>query len=374
MNKILSFLYVFLMVLLISCKTETSEDSSIGDGNIENANVYLLGIDSYWKNGKQYKLNIPEGYNDVNTKKIIASNGKVFVTGSFYIQNDDGISQSEKMCYWQDGNFNTFSSDNTINIRNVFVSNGNMYASSFGGYWWIGKTQNKIPSDKSSIYDLFVYNNTVYMSGYNYDNSNWVACYWMNNNKFVLSTPKNYYSPSASGVFVDGGNVYCCGDYLGKVHYWINGTMFNIETPTVNRYETNDIIVSAGKIFIFGSFSHATEGGIVTPCYWEDGILKLLPTGTNMAINPIVYNGKVYTFDNEWPMGKANYFINGETFPIDPLLDYTRANSIFIFNDDVFITGGYYDNNFQYQPCYWINGIKRINLNYSIKDIFIEQK
>lgn len=371
-NKL--FIIIIISFFFICCDTEPNGNNEFS-GNIRNANVYLLGTNAYWKNEIRYSLNIPTGYDEITPEKIIVSNGIVFVIGTFYVDAENG-GRYTQACYWENGVFNAFSTNNDIivNPDNVFVSNGIIYASSFKGYWWIGKNQNKIPSEKSSVYDLFVYNNTVYMSGYNYDN-NWTACYWLNNNQFNLPIQGNYYSPRATGIFVDGGNVYSCGDRgeSGKIFYWINGTMFNINTPSVNRYETNTIFVSSGKIFIFGSFSHATEGGIVTPCYWEDGILKLLPTGTNMAVKPLVYNGKVYTYDNEW-LGRANYFINGESFPIDQSLDYTMANSIFIFNDDVFITGGYYNNDFQYKSCYWINGTNRIDLNFSIIDIFIEQK
>jgi len=367
---------IFFMIIAFSffcCNTEPNGNNDF-NGYVENANVYLLGTDAYWKNGIRYTLNIPKNYNDVNTEKIIVSNSIVFVIGTAHIDTENGDRYSQA-CYWENGVFNTFSTDNTISVYsdNVFVSNGKIFASTYNGYWWNGKTQNKLPGDRSRILDLFVFNNTVYMAGYNYDNS-WTACYWMNNNRFNLPKLGNNSSPNAGGIFVDGGNIYCSGYDAQNVFYWINGTLFNINTSSEYRYEVSSIIVSNGKTFIFGEFSNRTGGGIVTPCYWEDGILKLLPTGTNLAYKPMVYNGKVYIYDG------TNYFINGEAFSVDApvvaLLGFKmiNINSIFLFNDDVYMTGGFYDENFKYQSCYWINGTKRINLNYSIKGIFIEPK
>jgi hypothetical protein len=213
----------------------------------------------------------------------------------------------------------------------------------------------------------------VYMAGYNYDKG-WTPCYWMNNNKFALSTPNNRYSMVARSIFVDDRNVYCCGDYIGKILYWINGNFFEIETLSTNLYRADEIIVSAGKIFILGSFHNRTEGGASTPCYWEDGILELLPRGSN----PIVHNGKVYVFNaGGVAIGgeiiNARYFVNGEEFPIGLAEVNVYANSMFIYNDDVYITGSYGDF-LKRSYCYWINGTKKVDMDYYVKDIFIDQK
>jgi hypothetical protein len=369
--------FIFSWLLVFSCKMEVEGDSGNNE-NSEGIDTYYLGNDSYWKNGIQHKLDMPEGFKYLHKTNMIVSNGKVFVIGSFEIDADNGGSHIQA-CYWQDGIFSAFSTDSNIivNPDNVSVSNGTIYAFSHTGDWWAGKIQNKVEGETSRLYDLFVYNNTVYMAGYNFDND-MVPCYWMNNNKFILSTPKTYYTAKATGIFVDGGNVYCCGDRLGKIFYWINGQLFNIETPSENSYETNDIIVSSGKTFIFGTFSRAKEVGIYTPsyCYWEDGILKLLPKlyPYHGKSDPIVHNGKVYAFG--YPSGKtiqAQYFVNGEEYPIDLAEVNARTYSMFIYNDDIYITGAYGE----YQEsvfCYWINWTKRVDFAYPVSYIFIDQK
>jgi hypothetical protein len=53
-----------------------------------------------------------------------------------------------------------------------------------------------------------------------------------------------------------------------------------------------------------------------------------------------------------------------------------NANSMFIYNNDVYITGSYGSSYLDAHYCYWINGQERIDLNIpeTVNGIYIEQK
>ncbi|MEO7393576.1 MAG: hypothetical protein ABIU11_01460 [Chitinophagaceae bacterium] len=135
----------------------------------------------------------------------------------------------------------------------------------------------------------------VYVAGYEYNGSGYVAKYWKN------SSPVTLGDGDANSITVSGNDVYVCGDGVGGATYWKNGS-----PVTLGDGDANSIAVSGNDVYVAGGIGpHAV--------YWKNGNLKYLPENTR----------PVQSTDN---------------YPI--VSTVSVANSIFISGSDIYIAGG----------------------------------
>jgi len=136
--------------------------------------------------------------------------------------------------------------------------------------------------------------------------------------------------------------------------------------------EVKDIFVSDGKVIIGGVEDKLiTDYIIQVGCYWVDGVKHELMYGESGDIHysgslnsMYVINNDVYAVgrDNDPLNFKSLIWKNGvkeELLINDINVSNPQLLSIVVVDEDVYISGNYYNVNLEFQTaCYWKNGVR----------------
>ncbi len=332
---------------------DNSNNNDNGNNNGGTATVYVMGgyWDSngnetvcYWKDGTITNLSLPPGTrNAVEATTGIAIQGNnVYVSGGYI--NSNGYRTA---CYWVNGTRTDLSVPDeikdffdTTETTGIAVQGNNVYVSGLiddglpcywvnGTCYWANETETgpylSLPDrfEYAEATGIAIQGNNVYVSGYYVDsNGNETGCYWKDRTRTDLSVPPGYHGSAIGGIAVQGNNVYLYGvywdfNYNNRIFcYWVNGTRTDLSG---NSGEVCDIAVQGNNVYLSGVY---WDGYDVKACYWINGTRTDLSKPSNtqlfeLDIKIAVYDGKVY------------------------------------------VNGAYCDSNDQnIIPCYWVDGIR----------------
>lgn len=192
---------------------------------------------------------------------------------------------------------------------------------------------------------------TVYMAGY-YLDSNKIerAAYWVNGKMTLLDK----YSSVATGIFVDGSDVYISGytysfglrnSRIYEAVYWKNGVEFSLKSnfplANIGGMTASGIFVSNGDVYIVGN-----DKGCAT--IWKNDIPKTIEIKSSWANSIFVSGTDIYVTGGVWKQTSccnirmATLWRNN--IPVSLGLGDSEAYSVFVKDNDVFV-GGYDDPN-----------------------------
>ncbi|MCI9845422.1 hypothetical protein [Flavobacterium pectinovorum] len=232
--------------------------------------------------------------------------------------------------------------------------------------------------NKTVVNDIYVENDDVYVSGYEFTaNNNFVGRIWKNGLNFFVynhtTTVGNYaYSP----FFVKNGDAY----YIYEDNHRSYSTLF--KNYTEQALLDDEILLSGycTSIYENNNKTYALVNGIGTSKYiaghktdlylWENGTLKLVAGGQQLSIgfDVFVKNNDVYIAGHEDGEGenwrdKAMIWKNGIPIALTngSLKEgYGYAKKVFVDNNDVIHVIGEQipkTNNF-HRHRYWKNGVE----------------
>jgi hypothetical protein len=201
-------------------------------------------------------------------------------------------------------------------------------------------------------------------------------CIWKNGVRSELGFPeeRNGYALS---VFVSDSHVYVAGynefalKSWGEAMYWKDGARNDLAVLSDDMGGVaNGICVMGGDIYISGyrvAFYYTDRNGNkqlnCRPCFWKNGILSTLPV-PNEAIGGIA--SSIFVCENDvFVSGNASdtvgnlipcFWKNGQRHDLEipGMGDHGTANSIFVSRSEVYTAGTLILNSIQYDPSHWI--------------------
>jgi hypothetical protein len=295
------------------------------------------------------------------TVKPAAAKPKLYISGYFYV-NDD----LQEPCYWANGDLvKLTSSSKKATTRGIVVKDNDVYVAgtiSVGYpylgkavYWKNGQEYSLSNEFQSSVDDITIYGNDVYILG----QSGFKYVYWKNGVEVVLDNSFMTNKITFKKIIVDETGVHIVGsqsinnEYIA--FYWKNGikTILNPINPYTGSsgYSFN---ISNSNVYVFGSMSN-TRSQVAAS--WKNGVLSDIPHASIPSFVTKVFNEDIYSASSYPIEGgtKAIYWKNGvlnnleiSTYPV------TIAEDILVSGSDVYLTGrGNASSNWDYM--YWIN-------------------
>ena len=252
----------------------------------------------------------------------------------------------------------------------VYVSGRN---SATAVYWQDG-IQHNLNNDGlgASASGIFVDSGNVYLSGTCTDAHNNKACYWKNGERtYLKNKAANDYVPTfGNGIHVSNNNVYVAGSiaYLGynlnlTAAYWIDNTDSCTEiTTSIFSY------TAGGHIYVGGTATTGGSNNDENASYWDNDTLVNLPS--KGYVNSIYASGgQLYSvgYENTVEKTSAIYCAGNQKQTLDlPSSTITsKATGVYVYGFDIYISGEYNiaassDPNVAsgWIPCYWKNGVR----------------
>lgn len=285
--------------------------------------------------------------------------------------------------YWKNGNWITLYSAKPAGVSKLFVSNKNVYAfgarrtdiwdsnnyeyTSVWGYWKNGKWFEPTPIDKkhkATAHGLFVSGDDVYLSGTNEKGAKTlIHGYWKNGEWKSFPYRKNIYTSGMSVITVSNNDVYAGWGYAHG--YYKNDTM--VELPVFEG-----AMPEAGVKFIAINGNDVYAGGYclnkqrnLIAGYWKNSVwIPLMPedsTDSSIANSIFIYNKDIYIGGNCTKSSRsvAGYWKNSKWVALPPLTPNGNSDvlSLVVFEGDVYAAG--YSNSDSGYPVagYWKNGV-----------------
>jgi hypothetical protein len=233
--------------------------------------------------------------------------------------------------------------------------------------YWIGDQATTISTNYSEIKEMIVVDGHTHVVGYEYADgiaSYSTQRYW----KDGISIPVEGITPSTrfTGIAVSGTDVYICGVELNSIDlgismYWKNGKQTILTDVATNETTTSDITVSGSDVYITGSdYPNAV--------YWKNGVEVTLGNDKvfSKANSISIANEDIYVAGEQIWNGAGNAVIwkNGQLIELttEQFDIYDRAATVFINGSDVYVGGGHYgvvngDITTDPSATVWKNGI-----------------
>jgi len=259
---------------------------------------------------------------------VIKIEPNVIIIGHEY--NENGIMVA---CYWLNGQKITLTDGTNRATANAITMKGNnIYiagteSTGHGGqvsYYWINEHRITLTNGEyySSVYDIDVLENDIFVAGWDMEANNniWIACYWKNGQRITLKNNDVLRTELKSISLVDN-NIYIGGYVnlgfrpgLGSIDacYWLNEN--RISLPNVTYYDyASSIIKNKNDLYVLGG-KFGQDDDIVWYC-------------KNREIIILENNNK-----------------------------FARVTDMYIFNDDIYISGCIEIDDEIIVACYWKNG------------------
>lgn len=324
-----------------------------------NPNIYVTGYQynnsdnsikkaALWNNGKIKKLlNLNLG--DSEAKSIKITDKDIYVTG-FYSPNIKYLSDDyTEACYWKNGKRKKIGKINNISeifmgiqkeSQSIFIDEKNMYIS----YNMADAENNNYSSylikDKNYyqknglINSIYVNKEDEYLGGSLIENKLRKPGYIKNNKLVILNKLQE---GAINSMTVYRNTVYSAGYFLFKGLdigcYWIGDKRYDM-TPQGGGNCNSIYVTDDGNVYVCGYYSIAkNKVNKKVACYWKNGV--------------------------KYDLVKSDIKYDSE------------ANSMFFYNNDLYIVGNINGLNKQKNGCYWKNGTKTDLINNSEKIGFV---
>jgi hypothetical protein len=320
-------------------------------------------------------------------KEIDFKPGKpvVFVAG-FESNGENNVAKC-----WIDGQELTLSDGtNDASANSIVVTDDDFYIAGYdaGPVYWKNNKEIRLPLKSktefaktiSSANSVYVSGNKVYIAG----KDSTRAVYWIDGKEIFLSTTDamgNFPYSYTSSVFVSGNDIYVAGTHGYNAVYWKNGVEVYLTANKLSGYggeTTSSIYVSGGNVYIIGSAFYVGQVFSI-PRYWKNGIDQFETLNSSnfdyfRANSVFQFGNNVYIsgdgFNSFTPsITSALYWNNSnETILSSDNINSFNTNSIYVKRNDVYISG-YEESNNQLFAVYWKNGVK-VKLTDGTRDAF----
>ncbi|MDI9859656.1 IPT/TIG domain-containing protein [Flectobacillus roseus] len=212
----------------------------------------------------------------------------------------------------------SFNPPYSVSIREVLVSNGDLYFTTFTSAQELPKNNLNVYKNGTIIHsitlpdgyptDLLVVNNDVYVSATRYYNDDYL---WKNGIPMRLEGTTNVLSTGISSMKYQNGNLYMLGgvttdpnNRVRNLVLWKNGLPTEIEktvvASSVVQLDVNDVYVSATIDSISGFRTK----------FWKNGIAKGSYRDSPESTTFTVFDGDVYSTNQDTYSPFANYMFN----------------------------------------------------------------
>ena len=289
-------------------------------------NVYVAGATgsssnaptpAYWENGSPSNLSLGSG-----NAYGLAYNAAVDGSGNVYMIGKVGTSSSAVVpCYWENGTLNILSFGSTGStygyaVGVAFDGSGNVYiagrigssSSALVPCYWVVTTSSlsgtpyTLTMKSGDTYgvarNIAIAGTAVYISGIEGPSSSSISlCYWKGTTSGVANPPTDL--PLGTGntawtLYWAGldasGNFYMVGD-VGTSSSSVTPSYWEITSssasPSPVSLSTGHYTGGEASGIAFDSSSNVYVAGTVgsqVPCYWKNGVLDTLTTGSSKSI------------------------------------------------------------------------------------------
>ena len=223
---------------------------------------------------------------------------------------------------------------------------------------------------EAGAFSIFIWEQDVYVAGYESNGVNLVAKVWKN------GVPANLSDGSidtyVTSMFVSDGDVYVVGyeylaGYVEKAILWKNGVPQQLGGEAIYT-SANSVFVSGMDVYVAG---RSEKGAII----WKNGEAQQLSDRKNSWASSIfVESENIYISgseltelgDNSYGASKAVIWKNGVQTDLTSGEKNAGTTSITVYGDDVYMTGYIGEN-----AVIWKNGIAKSLGVGSAKGIFI---
>lgn len=331
-----------------SCRKE-SDPMEIGKK--ASAGIYMAGTKSslakssnsneensvgcIWVNGILHDMgNV--GINDVKVfNDTIYSCGRIF-------------SEPGTACYFIGDQKYSFNISKTgSDIFSIWVEGRTVYVAgqdSSKPCYWINGIKHNLPSGGlyGSSNDIIIKNNNIYCGG-NVCPYYQRGCYWINDQIHYLEDiiPRGGNASWASGMFIDGSDVYISGTCNGikgynDACYWKNGIkkdlsfsdmgyVHNTIDGSVQMSEADDIYVYNEDVYVSGRYSFGDVSQLYSRlemCYWKNSDSR-----TDIAVFEEYIRPKIVVdADAIYFIAGTTFWINDKQVPIENQEKYTISS------------------------------------------------
>jgi hypothetical protein len=250
--------------------------------------------------------------------------------------------------------------------------------------YWINSEEFVLSEQKSGVTDMAIYNNIVYVTGYEVDSTGLhIATYWENGVATYIDSGGSI--SIANAITIYEGDVYIAGfkaDYNNGdneiAKYWINGEEFEITRNTTAF--ASDIFIKDNKVY---TLVNESVNNVVLARYWEDKNEHILSENktASLGLSMTIADGTVYVsgmvFGNDDADRYATLWVNGIEKRLSEYNMYGETCKIISSNGDVYVLTNERQE-YLSGPKYWKNGKEtRFEDYYEVSmanDIFVVPK
>ena len=292
-----------------------------------------------WSNG--ILSNITDGTYIAGPKSIYVNDGDIYICG--FENNAGGIAIAK---YWKngvavpltDGTYNAQATSIIVSGTDVYVSGYEKNASDvdIAKYWKNGTAvELNDGTFNAQALDLSVSGSDVFIGGYEGAGTGFaVAKYWKNNSSGAVALTDGSRTALVNSIKIGDTDVYCGGTEsdgaTGSIaKYWKNSSE-NILPGTFNFSEVYSIILNSGNVYSAGVGS---DGSTATALYWKNTSAPVVLPDGFAATEIFIYRDDIYISGYKQtsdPAIYARYWLNGEKIEIG---DDIAAMSIFVTDE-----------------------------------------
>lgn len=296
-----------------------------------------------------------------------------------YVGGSQMIGGKEKATIWKNGIAQLLATDanNSSRVNSVFVSESDVYAVGFEVFptviravLWKNGTNIVLEYNSSEAYSIQVFKDKIYIVG-QFDNK---ATLWTNGNGNFANTNLTSTNPSiAKSVFLANDGTYLTSiaivGFVGT-NAWTyinnNNILFTNTSVAESVFVRGSEVFVAVNIKVLG-FETASlkKNGVALNTEIPNSVMysvhgdeqNIYAVGT---INPNTTNSRATIWENYIPKQLSQI--------------YSKANSVFVADKNVYVAGWQYNNSTsKYNACLWINGTVQTlsNEDCQVKSVFV---